>query len=116
MARRYHGTDPADVLRELIDLQGFSIRGLAKELAGPKASDNQWENQRRELTEWVKGRRRGGNDPLESLDHLAKALKVPVYLLRLLYRQADVNQQVRAELEQALALLPAAEEPLEDVP
>jgi transcriptional regulator with XRE-family HTH domain len=103
--------DPADVLEELIRLQGFSIRSLAKTLVD---NEDKAEGQRGELQQWIRGKRRGGHDPKnESLDQLAEALKVPPYLLRLLYRQADLNRQVQSELEQALALL-AAEGPLGD--
>ena len=102
--------DPADVLRQLIDLQGFSIRRLAKAVVGEQASDNQWENQRRELTEWVKGRRRGGNDPSdESLDQLSTALRVPSYLLMLLYRHHEERERIREQAEEILRVLPPPE-------
>jgi transcriptional regulator with XRE-family HTH domain len=83
------------VLSELLDLRGLSNRELGKRLASPKGTEKQAENQRIQVIEWRKGKRRGGTDPSnESLERLAEILELPAYLLILLYRHDDERQML----------------------
>jgi hypothetical protein len=99
--------DPADVLKDLIALQGYSVRGFAKILVGPEATDEQWETKRSELNDWLRGRRRRGNDPGDqNLERIADAAKVPADLLMLLYRHGALLIEARNHVAQALEVLP----------
>jgi hypothetical protein len=114
--------DPGAVLRELIQLrfEKGNKTQLARELArlaGDKTTGKDLDKWRNYVNRWTRlqGEPNQHDPGDEHLELLAHALQEPVALLRLLYRQADLNRQVQAELEQALALFQAAEEPPEGV-